>query len=104
LRFLLKRLTRQSIRKELVHLTTAEQHSLESLVAKGERSATVVNPATALLELKRGSTGQARAESLNINYHTVAKINWQFSLEAARTKFNRQYHQVCAANARCLKT
>ncbi len=27
------------------------------------------------------------------------KINWQFSIESARTKFNRHYHQVCAANA-----
>ncbi len=32
------------------------------------------------------------------------KINWQFSIEAARTKFNRHYHQVCAANTLCLKT
>ncbi len=32
------------------------------------------------------------------------KINWQFSLESARTKFNRHYHQVCTANALCLKT
>lgn len=30
------------------------------------------------------------------------KINWQFSIESARTKFNRHYHQVCAANALCL--
>ena len=32
------------------------------------------------------------------------KINRQFSIEAARTKFNRHYHQVCAGNALCLKS
>jgi hypothetical protein len=29
------------------------------------------------------------------------KINWQFSIEAARTKFKRQYHQVNNDNALC---
>ncbi len=29
------------------------------------------------------------------------KINWQFSIEAARTKFNRHYHQVNNDNPRC---
>ncbi|MDQ3684699.1 MAG: IS630 family transposase [Acidobacteriota bacterium] len=32
------------------------------------------------------------------------KINWQFSIESARTKFNRHYHQVNADNALCQKT
>lgn len=32
------------------------------------------------------------------------KINWQFSIESARTKFNRHYHQINADNSRCLKT
>ncbi len=32
------------------------------------------------------------------------KINWQFSIESARTKFNRHYHQVNADNTLCLKT
>jgi len=32
------------------------------------------------------------------------KINWQFSIESARTKFNRHYHQVNASNALCQKT
>ena len=32
------------------------------------------------------------------------KINWQFSIEAARTKFNRHYHHVNAGNPRCLET
>ncbi len=35
---------------------------------------------------------------------TQIKINWQFSIEAARTKFNRHYHQVNADNALCQKT
>lgn len=32
------------------------------------------------------------------------KVIWQFSIESARTKFNRHYHQICAANSLCLKT
>ena len=32
------------------------------------------------------------------------KINWQFSIESARTKFNRHYHQVNTDNPPCLKT
>jgi hypothetical protein len=32
------------------------------------------------------------------------KINWQFSVESARTKFKRHYHQVNADNALCQKT
>ncbi len=32
------------------------------------------------------------------------KINWQFSIESARTKFNRHYHQVNADNALRQKT
>lgn len=35
---------------------------------------------------------------------TRIKINWQFSIESARTKFNKHYHQVCTANALCLKS
>ena len=31
-------------------------------------------------------------------------INWQFSIESARTKFNRHYHQVNADNPQCLET
>lgn len=33
----------------------------------------------------------------------LIKINWQFSIESARTKFNRYYHQVNNDNARYLK-
>lgn len=32
------------------------------------------------------------------------KVIWQFSIESARTKFNRHYHLICAANSLCLKT
>ncbi len=32
------------------------------------------------------------------------KINWQFSIESARSKLNRHYRQVNAENARYLKT
>ncbi len=32
------------------------------------------------------------------------KINWQFSIESARTKLNRHYHQVNTDNELCQKT
>jgi hypothetical protein len=32
------------------------------------------------------------------------QIDWQFSIESARSKFNRHYQQVNAGNTMCSKT
>ncbi len=58
--------------KEHVKLAIADQNYLESLLAKGSLSAKVFKRATALLELHRGKTLQQVAETLSVNYNTVA--------------------------------
>ncbi len=60
------------MRKEHVKLTAADQNYLESLLSKGALSAKVFKRATALLELHRGKTLHAVAETLQVNYYTVA--------------------------------
>ena len=62
----------QSMNKEHVKLTQADQDYLESLISKGTTTAKVFKRATALLELNRGKTLQAVAQTLGVNYNTVA--------------------------------
>lgn len=59
------------------HLTLKpEDHAyLTALLAKGELPVRVFSRATALLELQRGKTLTAIAETLSLNYNTVA--NWR---------------------------
>jgi transposase len=64
--------TIESMIKEHVKLTAADQNYLESILSKGAASAKVFKRATALLELGRGKTLQAVAETLKVNYYTVA--------------------------------
>ncbi len=62
----------ESMTKEHVKLAAADQHYLESLLSKGSLSAKVFKRATALLELNRGKTLQQVANTLGVNYNTVA--------------------------------
>jgi transposase len=71
----------KSMRKEHVKLTEADQNYLESLLSKGELSAKVFKRATALLELNRGKTLHSVAETLKVNYYTVA--TWRNNYQAA---------------------
>ncbi len=70
--------------KEHVKLSTADQHYLTSLLSKGSLSAKVFKRATALLELNRGKTLQAVAETLKVNYYTVAM--WRNNYQAEGLK------------------
>jgi putative transposase len=60
------------MRKQHVRLKKADRAYLESLVAKGKLPARMFKRATALLELDRGKTLQAVAETLGVCYVTVA--------------------------------
>ncbi len=62
----------KSMTKEHVKLTDADQNYLESLLSKGSLSVKVFKRATALLELHRGQTLQQVAQTLSVNYNTVA--------------------------------
>jgi transposase len=71
----------ESMTKEHVNLTEADQNYLESLLSKGSISAKVFKRATGLLELKRGKTLQEVAKTLSVNYNTVA--SWRDNYKAA---------------------
>jgi putative transposase len=58
--------------KDHVKLRKRERKYLEALVATGKLSAKVFKRATGLLELDRGKTLQAVAETLGVSYVTVA--------------------------------
>lgn len=59
------------MRKQHVTLTTAERASLRNLVKKGALHARMYQRATALLELDRGQTLAAVAQTLSVSYPTV---------------------------------
>jgi transposase len=58
--------------KHHVKLRRKERDYLESLIARGKMSAKMFKRATGLLELERGKTLQAVAETLGVNNDTVA--------------------------------
>ena len=62
----------QSMKKEHVKLTPVDQDFLESIISKGTVTAKVFKRATGLLELNRGKTLQVVAQTLGVNYNTVA--------------------------------
>jgi putative transposase len=69
------------MKKQHVTLTDADRSTLTDLLAKGSLPAKTFKRATALLELDRGKTLAAVAETLDVDYNTVA---------AWRTGYHRQ--------------
>jgi transposase len=63
----------KDMQKEHLKLSQADQDFLMSIVSRGQISARVFKRAIALLELHRGKTLCAVAETLNITYVSVAK-------------------------------
>lgn len=61
------------MQKEHIKLSQADQDFLMSIVSKGQISTRVFKRANALLQLHRGQTLCAVAETLNITYVSVAK-------------------------------
>jgi len=60
------------MKKEHVKLTQIDQGYLESIISTGSVAVKVFKRATGLLELNRGKTLQAVAETLGVDYNTVA--------------------------------
>jgi transposase len=63
----------KDMRKEHIKLSQADQDFLMSVVSRGQTSARVFKRATALLQLHRGQTLCAVAETLQVTYVSVAK-------------------------------
>ncbi len=60
------------MKKEHLKLTDEERATLTALLAKGSLKVRTFKRATALLELDRGRSLQAVAQTLRVNYNTVA--------------------------------
>ena len=60
------------MKKQHVKLSEKDRQYLESLIATGELPVKVYRRALALLELDRGKTYTAVAETLNVSNHTVS--------------------------------
>ena len=61
------------MKKHHVTLTDMDRTTLEDLLAKGTLKAKTFKRATALLELDRGKTLQAVAQTVGVNYNTIAQ-------------------------------
>jgi len=59
------------MKKKHITLKAAERTQLQALLAKGKLSAKVFKRATALLELDRGKTMSAVAQTLGVSYPTL---------------------------------
>ena len=61
------------MKKQHIKLKKEDQKYLEDILSKGKLTAKKYKRATALLEMQRGKTLQEVAETLAINYNTVAQ-------------------------------
>jgi transposase len=61
------------MKKEHLKLSDTDHQYLQSVISTGSASVKVFKRATALLELDRGKTLQTVAETLNVDYNTVAR-------------------------------
>jgi transposase len=69
------------MKKEHVKLSKADRETLTSLLVKGSLKARAFKRATGLLELDRGKTLSEVAETLNVDYNTVAKWRDNYNQE-----------------------
>jgi transposase len=65
-------LDNEEMKKQHLKLTKKDRNHLESLISKGKLPAKIFKRATGLLELDRGKTLVAVAETLGVSYVTVA--------------------------------
>ena len=79
------------MKKEHIKLSEADRQKLELIIKKGEQKAKVYKRAVGLLELDRGKTFTAVAETVGVNSSTVTK--W-------RNKY-RQVGLACLEDAPC---
>ena len=70
--------------KHHVKLRKKEREYLEALVAKGKLSTKVFKRAAGLLELERGKTLRAVAETLGVSYVTVAAWREKYHAQGLR--------------------
>ena len=77
------------MKKQHLHLNEKQRNDLQDLLAKGTLPARVFKRATALLELDQAKTLQAVADTLSVNYNTVANWRDRFRDEALAMLFDK---------------
>ena len=76
------------MKKKHIALKTAERNQLEALLAKGKLAAKVFKRATALLELDRGKSLQAVAQTLAVSYPTVLSWRYKYRQQGLRCLYD----------------
>lgn len=71
----------ENMLKQHLKLSATDKDYLESILSKGKVTAKVFKRATGLLELHRGKSLQAVAETLGVNYNTVG--SWRDHYKAS---------------------
>ena len=74
----------QGMKKQHVNLSDVDRNYLESLIAKGKLTAKKFKRATALLELNRGKTYQAVAETLGVSQVTVSCLSKSYQKQGLK--------------------
>ncbi|MBS1810650.1 MAG: helix-turn-helix domain-containing protein [Acidobacteria bacterium] len=72
------------MKKQHVKLSDADRKYLASLIAKGKLTAKKFKRATALLELERGKTYQAVAETLGVSHVTVSSLSKSYQKQGLK--------------------
>ena len=70
--------------KQHVQLSEIDRETLETLVSKGKQSARAYKRALALLELDRGKTLTAVAETLGVTHNTVSTLRDNYKKDGLR--------------------
>lgn len=72
------------MRKQHIQLTEAERDALAALVTKGKSSARIYRRALGLLELDRGKTLAAVAETTGVVYQTIGTLRDKYKEQGLR--------------------
>lgn len=72
------------MKKQHIKLSQEDQKYLEEILSKGKLTAKKYKRATALLEMQRGKTLQEVAQTLGINYNTVAQYRDKYKKEGLK--------------------
>lgn len=77
------------MKKKHVTLTDTDREALVVLLAKGSLKARVFKRATGLLELDRGKSLAAVAQTLSLNYNTIATLRDRYATDGLEALYDK---------------
>ena len=77
------------MKKEHVQLTDTDRETLVAMLAKGSLKARVFKRATGLLALERGQTLGDVAQTLQLNYNTVATLRERYASQGLEALYDK---------------